>query len=222
MVRKIKNKKVNSETIEFNKKIREMKKIHSIKECLWEDKETCEGKIVSAHSIQNNRFLNMISKDGKILTFDTEIDEGIKHIFKEKGRKTFSTFTGFCQKHDKELFQPIEDTNYTSTKEQKYLFAFRSLARDFHTKKETLSANSSLLKKHGMNPIIMKIVTNHITDLEEINKEFKTMSNEIKDKTYKGLKTKEIILAKEYPIVANSLFIPYYNSKNEEIFEDDI
>lgn len=224
MVRKIKlnNKKVNNETIEFNKKIGKMKNDNSIKECLWIDKRTCRGKIISAHSIQNNRFLKKISKDGKIFTFDFEIDGDLKSIFKEKGRKTFSTFTGFCQKHDKELFQPIEDTEYKSTEKQKYLFAFRSLAKDFHTKKEVLNFQRALFKEMGFNPQILAIITNLITDLEDLSTDFKKMSDEIQNKTYSGLKTREIILEKEYPIVTNSSFIPYYNSENKNVFKFDI
>ncbi|MEI6857271.1 hypothetical protein [Psychrilyobacter sp.] len=47
------------------------------------------------------------------------------------------------------------------------------------------------------------------------------MSAKIKDENYNDLKTKEIVLDKEYPVVTNSAFIPYLNSKNKDIFNEN-
>lgn len=51
-----------------------------------------------------------------------------------------STFTGFCGKHDTDLFAPVERRSFTSTPEQCFLLAYRALAREIYTK----NANADL------------------------------------------------------------------------------
>lgn len=66
-----------------------------------------------------------------------------------------STFTGFCSRHDKELFSEIEDKTFLSTPEQCFLVAYRSLARE-------------LFIKDGMNRFIEKINQKKIPTINEI------------------------------------------------------
>ncbi|MGA4482171.1 hypothetical protein ACPA3B_01480 [Bacillus bombysepticus] len=114
-------------------------KIHKenfLKECFHED-ENCSNKIIKAHSIQNNRILNKISENGEVLMFGDE-NEGswdFKLSMQRIGRKRATTFTGFCGSHDNNIFMPIEGENYqVGNKEQEFLFAYRALAKEYHTK----------------------------------------------------------------------------------------
>lgn len=52
-----------------------------------------------------------------------------------------STFTGFCSKHDKELFSPIEDRPFTGSKQQCLLVGYKALAREHFTKSSAVEAN---------------------------------------------------------------------------------
>lgn len=45
------------------------KRALAIKFC-FKDDSNCSGNIISSHSIQNNRFLRQISRDGKVYTMD--------------------------------------------------------------------------------------------------------------------------------------------------------
>ncbi|MEG1798531.1 MAG: hypothetical protein RR262_18835, partial [Clostridium sp.] len=100
MVRKIK-KKNKEKTIEFSKTLSQLRKGTTVSECLWNE-DDCDNTIVNAHSIQNNRYLNKISENGKIFSLKFGITEENDLIwdFEETGRNTFSTFKGFCKKHD--------------------------------------------------------------------------------------------------------------------------
>jgi len=222
MVRKIKNKRkkttnnITESEIKFKKVLNNKIKKGKIKECLLKETGECQGKIISAHSIQNNRYLNKISKKGKVIIIKIENNE-VK--FLEEGRKRFSVFTGFCQKHDKEIFQPIEDIDYISSDEQKYLYVFRSLAREFHTKKEILNIYSKQIEENPNLFLLKNIKKNHLKDLESIKKEFELIYNELSIKKYESLIIKEYILEKEYLVVTNGAFIPRTNSKNEYIFD---
>lgn len=108
-----------------------------VKECFHEDKD-CSNRIIKAHSVQNNKILNAISQDGMVLMFDHDVnDEMALHSkMKPKGRKGATTFTGFCGHHDTTIFNPIENFDYEKgNKEQDFLFAYRALAKEYHSKK---------------------------------------------------------------------------------------
>lgn len=93
------------------------------------------------------------------------------------GRKVASVFTGFCKKHDKILFQPIEDREFTKTEEQIFLYTYRTFAYEYHRK---LEANNFL------EIMAQKTVNNHDNQLgfELAIKDFllekKEFENEIK------------------------------------------
>lgn len=45
-----------------------------------------------------------------------------------------STFTGFCEHHDNQLFAPLEKVNFAPTPETAFLLTFRAVAREMHDK----------------------------------------------------------------------------------------
>lgn len=110
-----------------------------IKQCLHPNQEECKGKIVKAHAIQNNRILNKLAKEGLLVTLD-----GTSHyLFQSsdiKGRKIATTFTGFCEYHDKTLFQEIEDKDFMATTKQVFLLTYRTMAWHYHKKQEQVNA----------------------------------------------------------------------------------
>lgn len=134
------------------------KKLSSItreKLCFINDSD-CKGKIISAHSIQNNRILNNLSEDGYVLTIQHNLENNfINFKFDLKGRKIATTFYGFCKYHDSEIFKPIEEFSYTrDNNEQEFLFALRCIAKEFYIKKNKLN-----LEKY-----ILDIITNNEED----------------------------------------------------------
>ena len=54
-----------------------------------------------------------------------------------RGIRNASTFTGFCTKHDNEIFAPLEKAPFTATREQCFLLAYRALARELYLKTNT-------------------------------------------------------------------------------------
>ena len=64
------------------------------------------------------------------------LDTGSEEIeFKKVGRNKATTFTGLCKKHDSELFRPIDMNEFdVSNQQQKFLFAYRSVLRELHTR----------------------------------------------------------------------------------------
>jgi len=123
------------------------------KECMHPDNSKCRGKIIKAHAIQNNRILKKLSTDGMLVTMDgTEF-----LIFQTsdlKGRKIATTFSGFCQYHDKSTFQDIEDKEFESSNKQIFIFTYRTMAWHYHKKLEQLNAHNIMIhrmQKFGYN-----------------------------------------------------------------------
>ena len=61
-----------------------------------------------------------------------------------EGVRVASTFTGFCNLHDTELFRPLESKSFAGTSEQCLLLAFRSACREFYAKQGTLALEPTL------------------------------------------------------------------------------
>lgn len=216
MVRKLKIKN-QEKTIDFNKTMSNLIKGTKVSECLWN--EECSKEIINSHSIQNNRFLSKISINGDLYRLGHGVSEDNSLIwnFENIGRKSFSTFKGFCGKHDNELFKSIEIKEYEGSKEQHFLFAFRALAKEYHAKKESINFYEKLLSLFK-NTLLEKNINFDKITLDLCSKEFQYLKNEIKNQTFNGFYTLSLELDKEYPIVCNSTFLPYITANFEETF----
>ncbi len=109
------------------------RKKYGTKECLHPIAPSdCRGGIVKAHTIQRRGALSEIASDGHVLTMeiDPDLKDGIPIKVQRRGIRKASTFTGFCRKHDKELFAPIEDNHLQLTRRHMFLLAYRALSRE--------------------------------------------------------------------------------------------
>jgi hypothetical protein len=94
--------------------------------CHWRG---CSENTQRCHSIQNNRFLNQIYGSSKevyhFIPMGTLENESIE--LKSETVSLASTFNGFCNTHDRELFEVIEANNLmTFSQEQQYALVYRN------------------------------------------------------------------------------------------------
>ena len=216
--------------INFKKKLNYEKQKSRISECIWGEfqENSCKGKIVKAHSIQRRKILEKISDNGLIQTLELITENGkLVTSFESIGIAKFSTFTGFCQKHDKEIFQPIEDKIFNQELEQKYIYAYRAVTKEYHTKKESLHITDKRLTELNNNnnqemifPLQMKLIQDGMSLLEfkDISKFFQ---DNINKKVFLGMKNYYISFDQEYPIACSSTFIPYYDFIGNPLFTDE-
>jgi hypothetical protein len=119
---------------------------------------SCKRPPIRAHSIQNQRVLDLIQQDGHVMTLRHKI-KGNKPVleFERVGRNQASTFTGLCSQHDTELFQVI-DTEPLNVENDEHLqlLAYRSVMHDLHTNIEQGNRlwylHGELAKAAGQNP----------------------------------------------------------------------
>lgn len=136
--------------------IRDFQKRFSAKVCLSPSGD-CDGPIVSAHTLSVSGMLRPISRDGFVYVAKTGdfYREGEKAliIFALQGINQTSVFNGFCAKHDKILFAPIEDKEFICTKEQCFLHAYRAVAKEAYLKRkqaESLLPLETFREIHGI------------------------------------------------------------------------
>jgi hypothetical protein len=98
----------------------------------------CSGKIIKAHTVQRNGGLSQIAKDGHVYTAANDISSVIQNqgeiTLKLTGLKTATTFTGFCNRHDTEIFKPIETVPFNPSSEHAFLLAYRVLCKELYAK----------------------------------------------------------------------------------------
>lgn len=107
--------------------------------------QTCSTKIIKSHTIQKRGGLAAIAENGHVMSVKCDFQKllnnrGRAHPF-PIGINTASTFPGFCNKHDTELFLPIEQKNASVSKYVAFLLAYRAVAYERFQKAAALNVN---------------------------------------------------------------------------------
>ena len=163
------------------------------KVCLGFNEEECKPLIKSAHAIQNNRILNRISENGHVYTIASKVSQkGVNAEFKKISKNKASTFFGFCDFHDTELFKPIELNEYTEENIQNFLFAFRGFCLEYHRKIRKMETTRNGLKIHPASMLSpMSIYGYRVAefDLADCKTEYELFKDDYQNSNYENLVT---------------------------------
>jgi hypothetical protein len=124
----------------------------TIKFCLYPDRSRCRGKLIKAHAIQNNRILSKLAEKGMLIAMDGRNALGQQYAH-PIGRGITSTFTGFCQYHDKNIFQEIEDVPFLCSEKQIFLLSYRTFSWAFMKKLQQAKRNATRDRLHHHNQL---------------------------------------------------------------------
>ena len=141
------------------------RKAFSTKYCLVPKtlKADCSGSIVKAHTIPKRGSLQQIARNGHVYSFIPSLANMIKYDGRLQPELTgitrASTFTGFCSRHDNQIFSQIEDQPFESSQEQCFLLAYRALVREMFTKKALVSLSDTRKQiDRGKSPIEQQFI----------------------------------------------------------------
>lgn len=138
-----KKKAPHPDIIAFNELLTKQQRIANQKLCIWnESKDDLCDSIIKAHSIQRRKMEVYISESGMVYTLKMQLSNDnpsdLPHSsFIKEGIGSFSVFKGFCGKHDKRIFSPIEDEAFIATEHQMTTYAYRAAAKALHTELES-------------------------------------------------------------------------------------
>lgn len=114
---------LNAQYHQFRRAFRE-------RQCLHPDAPTgCSGEVVRAHTVQRAS-LAAIARDSHVYGVVPDVAEVGRSGRVEPaliGLSNASTFTGFCGRHDTELFRPIENVAVRATRKHALLLAYRAM-----------------------------------------------------------------------------------------------
>ena len=197
-------------------KMNKMRNETSFNECIHKDKD-CSKSISKAHSIQNKGILDKLSRLGDVMAIDfskVSSDNGFR--LREVGRGKASTFTGFCNTHDSDIFRPIEHCDYMeNNKEQNFLFAYRSFGLSYYERYSAykLIKASQKSKEYKSNHILEQKLALYDIQLKIVDKIKIIMNTNLDNKRYDRITTDLLIWPGEYGIAATSMF---FISKDNE------
>ena len=107
---------------------------NAIQQCLAQD-ESCTAPVIRAHSVQGSYVIDRLARNGHVYMFRRGPD-GFQLVL--EGRNRATTFTGFCQSHDLELFREVDFDGARpfnpESKRQLGLLSLRAVAREYWTK----------------------------------------------------------------------------------------
>lgn len=187
--------------------------------CLW-PKSDCTENCIKAHSIQNGQILDQLaSKNHVVMAVPKQnFNTGPEIEFKQVGRNQATTFTGLCQKHDSELFRPIDINEFdVSNQQQKFLIAYRSVLRELHTRikaaidSQTIYQNFVELGKCDPNNLKeprMLDATEKIINASEGYKYKQVYDNIYNSNSFTEIEHECIRIERNCPLAVSSLFDP--------------
>lgn len=130
--------------------LKDIKKQNRAGRCLhFESGDDC-NTIANAHTIQQGNQLGLIQEDGHVIRISADYSDlrksGGRLVAKRVGVNKVSAFRGFCQRHDNELFELIDNHPFFPCKEQAFLYSYRALCREYFAKENAVE----ILKKQAI------------------------------------------------------------------------
>ncbi len=213
--------------------IKQFKKRFSAKVCLAPQKD-CEGSIVSAHTLSLSSMLRPLSRDGKVYALKPNIppapgQQPIEYAL--RGLRETSVFYGFCAKHDKILFSPIEDAEFVCSPEQLFIFAYRAVAKEAYLKRkqaEGMPEPEYVKKIHGLTENVefsteaLLFQAASLRGAEEIERLKARLDSRLLNGDYRRLVSTVFEFSSPPPISASFVYAPDFNFEGETLqdFED--
>jgi hypothetical protein len=131
------------------------KKAHALRVCCHPDApKGCSDKVIRAHTVSRAAGLARIARKGHVYMLKVDFwasDDSERMPCKDVGIKEATTFSGFCARHDAELFAPLETQPFHATQEQLHLLGYRAICREYFLKRvmvRAFDANLSLIVRH--------------------------------------------------------------------------
>lgn len=188
-------------------------KTSKFKKCFHPDQESCGNKIIKAHAIQNNKILSELSVEGKVIMTHYRPDRPFEyaHLY---GRKQATTFSGFCNYHDQEVFKDIEIKDFNGEEKQLFLYAYRAFVSEYYKKITDLKFSSNFSQSIDYIKSLEKGQQMAIYDFSEKKLEF---NNALKNKNYDCLINEVWEFNKEINFAACGYYAPTTDLKGNII-----
>lgn len=117
---------------------------------------------------------------------------GVVPELKKISKNKASTFFGFCDYHDTELFKPIEHSDFINDSLQNFLFAFRAFAIEYHKKIRKLENIRNIFRINPaalLSPESVYIYRNAQLDAKDEELEYNKFKNDYENMNFDNIIT---------------------------------
>ncbi|WP_080146962.1 hypothetical protein [Marinilactibacillus piezotolerans] len=187
------------------------------------ENDDCKGNIKSAHSIQNNRILNRISEEGHVYNIEASvINSSVKPKFNKISKNKASTFFGFCDYHDTEIFKPIEQNTYENTEQQNFLLAYRAFFVAYHKVIRKMSILRNAFKKYPSSLLDPQAIIMYRTaqlDMKDDELECELLKNNFNNQNFSTIESFVYVLNYEINFAVSSYFTISKDMRNNTLHD---
>ena len=209
-----------------------LNKAFAMKTCLapneWQD--GCRGGIIKAHTVSRSGSLKRIARNGHVYSVvrnlnPKDMSTGVPEPVLQ-GIRQASTFTGFCAKHDNDIFQPLEDQPFAGTLEQCFLVGYRALARELYAKR---AAEKLLLRMtkadKGQEPLAQLAIQSYIQNtktgtqiaLRDLSLYKERYDSILRDKQFEGICGYAFEFSEPLPVMCSGAIFPVQDFDGVEL-----
>jgi len=195
-------------------------------------KSECSRKIVRAHTVPKSSSLKKIAKNGHLYHLQPDLDLTIKNqgIMEPTniGVNRASTFTGFCGHHDKQIFSPLEDKNFTNSLEQCFLLFYRAICFSYYQKRAfKWMLEEMRIMDQSKSPMQQLSIQTYINDsmqgvnasLRDMEKEKHELDDMLVNKTFKDVKYYIITFDKPLDVMCSGNVYPEYDFNGNRLID---
>lgn len=133
------------------------------------------------------------------------------------GRKEATVFTGFCKKHDNDIFMPIENNMFNKSDFHVFLYIFRCFAVEYHKKQETVKLMEFLIKNSDVPKEVILIYEGEKASINDFKYSKTIFDSAILNKKYDVLSSIVWEFDKVIKFAASGFEAPVYDLKHNKI-----
>ena len=135
---------------EFWANIQVVKRLQQKKLCLASNLNDCEGRIVEAHTIPRSQ-LQHIALTGEVYEIAAHADDLARnagdYAYRVRGIRQFSVLNCFCEKHDREIFSPVENEPLIFDLRQLSVLHYRAIGAELYKKACAVEISKHVISK---------------------------------------------------------------------------
>ena len=201
----------------------------ALKVCLHPQasEETC-GRVISSHTLQRARVLKAISEDNHVHSFYPPKfrDDGDPTLHR-RGLREASTFNAFCDRHDGKAFEALEKEEFSRSKEQIFLIAYRAICWELYQKiqeiqvtpvmRENLERGVALPEQQAIHHDLRGRMVGLMRGAQDFARMKEKMDRSFQTRDYKEYSTLEIVVRGGLSIAATGAISPNYSISGNKL-----
>ncbi|MEJ7593293.1 MAG: hypothetical protein WKF77_17250 [Planctomycetaceae bacterium] len=135
--------------------------------------------------------------------------------------KQASTFPGFCQRHDSEIFRPIDDAPWNGSDQQRFLLAYRALCGEAYAKHTNVEAFMPAAIRNADGPVKGVLIRENEAErlgLKECLRDKRAMDTKLLSQDFQ-CESHVVSLGTNFPLRVAGVFVPEFDYDDRALYD---